>query len=570
MDRRRFARSLSGWIPALRWMPNYHVGLLRVDGIAGLSLAAFVIPESLAYATLAGVPPVAGLYCYLVAGIAYALFGTSRQLAVGPTSALAIVVAASVAAIGDGDVARAATLASAIALLMGIISIAGRFVGLANAAYFISDTVLFGFKSGAALYIASTQLAKLFGFEGVPGNFFVRVYHVAVSLPQTHLPSLLLGLAAIALFLWLERRFPGRPTTLIVVAASIGAMMIFHLADSGIKIVGALPSGLPGLALPRIEGDDIAALLPTVLACFLLAYAESISTARSFAQEHGYEIDPEQELTALGAANIAAGMAHGFPVAGGMSQTAVNGLGGASSPVSLVVTSLAVALTLLFFAGFFHDLPEPILGAIVLMAAKHLVRLEDLRRLRTAALAEYRISLLALVAVLCFGLLDGILLAAAGSLVMLIAHASRPEIAILERDAVSGSFRNRALHPDAVGTPGVLVLRGSGAWVYLNADYIRRVILDLVRKSPERIRTVIFDFSAVPFIDVTAGSTLRMLARSLKAQKVALELAELRDEVIKNLKVVDAEEDLGPLAPHQSIEACLAGSVSKQQEPPAK
>ncbi|HUK11354.1 MAG TPA: sulfate permease [Stellaceae bacterium] len=557
MDAKTTLQRIGGSIPALRWIPDCNAASLRVDGIAGLSLAAFVIPESMAYATLADMPPISGLYCYLVAGIAYALLGTSRQLAVGPTSALAIVVAASVAAIGGGDPARVAALAGAIAVLMGLMSIAGRFVGLANVAYFISDTVLFGFKSGAALYIASTQLPKLFGVEGVRGNFFERVFHVLVSLPHTHTPSLLMGVAVIALFLWLERRFPGRPTTLIVVVAAIAVTSLFHLANTGIKVVGDLPSGLPDVSLPRIEPDDIRDLIPTAFACFVLAFAESISTARSFAQKHEYEIDPDQELTALGAANIAAGLTQGFPVGGGMSQTAVNDMGGASTPVSLVVTSLAVALTLLYFAPFFHDLPEPVLGAIVLMAAKHLIRIEDLRQLHAVSRAEFWISMLALVGVLCFGILDGILLAAVGALIMMIANASRPPIAVLERDPVSGRFLNRALQTGTSGTQGTLVLRTAGRWVYFNADHIRRTILGLVESSTESIRTVVLDFSMVPGVDVTAATALRMLAKSLRARGVKLELAELRDEVAAELRAVGVEEDLGTLVPHRTIETCF-------------
>ena len=428
------------WIPAAAWIPSLGAAGVRLDVVAGLSLAAFVIPELLAYASLAQLPPVTGLYCYLVAGIAYAIFGTSRQLAVGPTSALAVVIAASVAALGGGDPARDVALASALALTVGVVGIAGRFVGLANAAYFISDPILTGFKAGAGLYIASTQLPKLFGIAGVSGNFFERIGHLIVSLPATHVPSLLFGAAAIALFIALQRGLPGRPTTLFVVVAAIVVMSLLGASRTGIHVVGELPLGLPGIRLPDIHASDIATLLPTALACFLLAYGETISVARSFAQKHGYDIDPQQELTALGAANIATGLAHGFPVAGGMSQTAVNDMGGASSPLALVVTSAAIALTLLFFAGLFHNLPEPVLAAVVLIAASHLVRIEDLKQLRLASRTEFRISLLAFAGVLLLGLLDGLLLAAVGALVMLIANAARPAVVVLGREPASGRF----------------------------------------------------------------------------------------------------------------------------------
>ena len=545
------------WIPALGWIRAYTAQNVRVDLIAGLSLAAFVIPESLAYASLAQLPPVTGLYCYLVAGIAYALFGTSRQLAVGPTSSLAIVLATSVVSLADGDVARAMVLVGTVALMVGFISIAGRFVGLANAAYFISDPILVGFKTGAALYIASTQLPKLFGIKGVSGNFFERVFHVVSSLPQTHLLSLTIGLAAIGLFISFEAAFPGRPTTLVVVVAAILAMTVFHLADRGIHIVGDLPTGLPDVSLPHIQVSDIGTLIPIALACFLLAYGESISVARSFAQKHGYDINPEQELTAIGTANIATGLTSGFPVAGGMSQTAVNDLGGASSPAALVVTSAAIALTLLYFAKFFHNLPEPVLAAIVLMAATHLVKIDDLQRLRLASPREFRIALLAFFGVLFFGLLDGLLLAAAGSLVMLIAHAARPSVALLGREPLTGEFVNRARYPNARDPLGAIVIRSPGAWLYFNAEHIRRSVLEMVANAPDGTRLLVIDCSIVPRIDTTAGTTLRVLARSLKARGIKIALAGLRDDVLENLKAVGAEEDLGPIVPRRSIEDCL-------------
>src|SRR5262249_25350219 len=482
----------------------YSTRRFGLDLLAGLSLAAFVIPESIAYASLAQLPPVTGLYCYLVAGIIYPLFGTSRQLAVGPTSALAIVIASSIAAIGGGDPFRAVALGSAIALMVGIISVAGRFVGLANAAYFISDPVLIGFKTGAALYIASTQLPKLFGLEGVTGNFFERVAHVVASLPQAHVPSLLFGLAAIVLFILFERLLPGRPTTLVVVIAAVAVMTVFGLSETGIKIVGDLPKGLPEIGVPSIHASDISALIPVALACFVLAYGETISVARSFAQNYGYEINPQHGLTALGAANIATGMAHGFPVAGGMSQTAVNDMGGATSPLALIVTSGAIALTLLFFAAFFHNLPEPVLGAIVLMAASRLVRLQELRRLRIESRAEFWTAMVACLGVLLFGLLDGLLLAAVGSLVMLIAHTSRPVVVALGRDR-SGYFVSRARNPDASDTPGALVVRSTTTWLYYNAEHIRRQILDMVDTAPTQIRIVVLDFANLPAIDITAG-----------------------------------------------------------------
>jgi MFS superfamily sulfate permease-like transporter len=371
---------------------------------------------------------------------------------------------------------------------------------------------------------------------------------LSLSLPETHVPSVLFGLVALALFMAFGRVFPGRPTTLIVVIVAIAMMTVFGLSESGIKIVGDLPSGLPKISVPTINASDISALIPVALACFVLAYGETISVARSFAQKYDYEINPEQELMALGAANIATGMAHGFPVAGGMSQTAVNDMGGATSPVALIVTSGAIALTLLFFACFFHNLPEPVLGAIVLMAASHLVRFEELRRLLIESRAEFWTSMVACVGVLFFGLLNGLLLAAVGSLVMLIAQTSRPMVVVVGRE------RN----PDASDTPGALVVRSASTWLYFNAEHIRRQIVDLIDGTPAGIRTVVLDFSSVPAIDITAGTILRGLVRTLKDRGIRIELAELHDEVVETLKIIDAEHDLGPVVAHRTIEDCLA------------
>ena len=543
------------WPP--QWVTDYTAPRLRLHIVAGLSLAAFAIPESLAYASLAELPPISGLYCYLVAGVAYALFGTSRQLAVGPTSALAIAVVAGIAAMGGGDATRAAALGAGIALLVGLISLGGRYVGLANAAYFLSDTVVTGFKTGAAIYIASTQMPKLLGIESARGSFFDRVMHVVNSLPATHLPSFAVGAGAVVLFLLLERMLPGRPTTLLVVGAFIVAARFLGLETLGIHVVGALPTGLPSIGLPAVQLSDLTDLIPTALACFLLAYGESISVARSFAQKYGYEIDPDRELTAMGGANVATGLAQGFPVAGGMSQTAINDMGGATSPASLIVTSGAVALTLLYFAGLFQDMPEPVLGAIVLMAAKHLVKLEELKALRAASRVEFRIALIALIGVLALGLLNGLLLAALGSLIVLVARAARPTVVVLGRDR-TGRFVNRERLDAVEDIPGTLILRSAGAWVYFNGEHIRRRILELARGAPVPVRILILDFSMVPMVDLNACASLRALASAVRNRGVALCLAELRDDVAEQLRSAGMEADLGQIVAHRTISDCLS------------
>lgn len=547
----RFTENLFGWAR------RYQMGNLKQDIPAGLALAAFTIPESLAYASLAGLPPVAGLYCYLVAGPGYALFGASGQLAVGPTSALSVLFPTGLSALAAGDLSRYAALAAATAIVFGLICVAGRLLRASQTAYFISDTILLGFKTGAALYIASTQLPKLFGLSGGTGNFLPRLLQLWRELPTAHGPSLAMGIAAVVLFLVLEKLMPRRPTTLFVVGAAIIATHLFGLDKLGIAIVGDIPQGLPHFGIPAIKPEDLTELVPLAFACFLLGFVETSSVARSFAQENGTEIDTDRELLALGAANLAVGVSQGYAVSGGMSQSAVNAMGGAVSPAALLVNSAAILLVLLFFTGVFKYLPEPVLAAIVLMAAKHLVRFRQIGNLRQVAFAEWIIALVAFFGVLIAGVLNGVLIAAAASLMLTIAQLTRPEIATLGFDAESSSFVNLANRPSATTALGALILRTAHPWVYFNVENIRRGILDRVAET-QGLKLVVLDFSPITSIDGTAAAALASIRQRLAAGGIALEIANLRDEVDQRLKLLAPEDGEVAYKVHLGIREALA------------
>lgn len=547
----RFTENLFGWAR------RYQMGNLKQDIPAGLALAAFTIPESLAYASLAGLPPVAGLYCYLVAGPGYALFGASGQLAVGPTSALSVLFPTGLSALAAGDLSRYAALAAATAIVFGLICVAGRLLRASQTAYFISDTILLGFKTGAALYIASTQLPKLFGLPGGTGNFLPRLLQLWRELPTAHGPSLAMGIAAVVLFLVLEKLMPRRPTTLFVVGAAIIATHLFGLDKLGIAIVGDIPQGLPHFGIPAIKPEDLTELVPLAFACFLLGFVETSSVARSFAQENGTEIDTDRELLALGAANLAVGVSQGYAVSGGMSQSAVNAMGGAVSPAALLVNSAAILLVLLFFTGVFKYLPEPVLAAIVLMAAKHLVRFRQIGNLRQVAFAEWIIALVAFFGVLIAGVLNGVLIAAAASLMLTIAQLTRPEIATLGFDAESSSFVNLANRPSATTALGALILRTAHPWVYFNVENIRRGILDRVAET-QGLKLVVLDFSPITSIDGTAAAALASIRQRLAAGGIALEIANLRDEVDQRLKLLAPEDGEVAYKVHLGIREALA------------
>src|SRR5512145_699269 len=363
----------SGWraaFPPAQWLPTYQAHWLRHDVIAGVTLAAYGIPVSLAYASLAGLPPQYGIYCYLVGGLFYALFGSSRQLAIGPTSAISMLVGVTVAGMAGGDPGRWADIAALTALVMGAMCLLAWLLQLSSLVNFISETILLGFKAGAALTIAMTQLPKLFGVTGGGEHFFERIVILWGQLPGTNLAVLAFGLVALTLLLLGEKLLPGRPVALAVVALSIVALSATSLGGLGFSIVGELPKGLPDFRAPALRLRDVDGVIPLAFACLLLAYVEGVSAARTLAQKNGYAIDPRQELLGLGAANLAAAFSQGYPVAGGLSQSSVNDKAGAKTPLALVFASLTIALCLMFLTGMLRNLPNVVLAAIVLFAVK--------------------------------------------------------------------------------------------------------------------------------------------------------------------------------------------------------
>lgn len=528
-------------LPIAAWLSGYEPGWLRHDLVAGLSLAAYAIPVSMAYASLAGLPPEAGLYCYLLGGIGYALFGSSRQLAIGPTSAIAMLVGATLAPLAGGDAARLAAFAAFTALFVATIALLAWLFRLGGVVQFVSETVLSGFKIGAALVIASTQLPKLFGVASGGANFFERIAQLIGQLGSTHLPSLLLGLGAIAILSLGEGLLRGRPVVLIVVAASLVLMNFTGLAERGIAVVGALPSGLPALGIARGDYEEIRTLLPLALACFLLAFVEGISTARSFALARGEDVDTERELLALAAANCAAGIGQGFPVAGGMSQSAVNGKAGARTPAALLVASAAIALVLIFLTQVFQQLPQPVLAAVVLVAVAGMIDVEQLRHLRRVSRFDHAVALVAVLGVLAFGILDGVLLASLFSLVLLVRRAASPATAVLGRFPGTQQYADTARYPDLERIPGVLVFRLQAGLVYFNAENVREALLAALRAETRPIDLVVFDISAAA-VDLGGARMLGRLREQLATKGVALKLAQARSDVRQLLAAEGLDE----------------------------
>ena len=528
IDREPASEGPAALFPPARWLRRYQLSWLRQDCVAGITLAAYAIPVSLAYASLAGLPPQYGIYCYLLGGLAYALFGSSRQLAVGPTSAISMLVGTTVIGLAGGDAALGAQIAALTALVFAVMSFVAWTLRLSSLVNFISETILLGFKAGAALTIAMTQLPKLFGVPGGGEYFFERVWTLAGQLPETKPAILAFGLTAIALLVVGEKVFPSRPVALGVVVASIVAMSVTPLAELGFKIVGALPVGLPDLALPGVRLREVDGVIPLAFACFLLAYIEGVSAGRAIAQQHGYEIDPRQELLGLAAANCAVAFGHGYPVAGGLSQSAVNDKAGAKTPLALVFASLTIAACLLFLTGLLRTLPEVVLAAIVLVAVKGLINVAELRRVWALSRTEFSIAMAAFAGVLLLGILKGVLLAALVSLLLLIQRVARPHVARLGRVPNTRRYSDLSHHADNEVVPGVVIVRVEASLLYFNVSHVREQVRRHLATAGRDLRLVVWDLSTSPFVDIAGVRLLGEMQRALAARGVALRIVEAR------------------------------------------
>ena len=550
-----------GWrgvLPCIRWLRDYRIAWLPRDAVAGVTLAAYAIPVSLAYASLAGLPPQYGIYCYLVAGPAYALFGTSRQLAIGPTSAISMLVGATLLGMAEGDPQRWAQIAALTALIFAVMSVAAWALRLSSLVDFISETILLGFKAGAALTIAMTQLPKLFGVPGGGENFFERGWILATQLGDTNLAVFGFGVAAIAALVAGEKLLPGRPVALFVVAASIVALSLTPLAQLGFKTVGVLPAGLPDFAMPGLRPREVDGVIPLAFACFLLAYIEGVSAARTLAQKHGYEIDARQELLALGVANAAVAFGQGYPVAGGLSQSTVNDKAGAQTPLALVIASATIALCLLYLTGMLTNLPNVVLAAIVLVAVKGLINVPELLRVRRLSRMEFRVAMVAFAGVLLLGILKGVLLAAVVSILLLIRRVAHPYVARLGRVPGTSRYSDLARNPDNEVVPGVLIVRVEASLLYFNAGHVRDRVRALVAAEGKALRRVVWDLSTSPYVDIAGAAVLRELQAELAAREIQMRIVEARSSV-RDLIRAELGMSVGEVSRRISIDELVQG-----------
>jgi sulfate permease, SulP family len=560
-----FKKELHKHIPAIKWLSEYSLKLFGSDTVSGLTLAAYAIPVSLAYATLAGLPPQYGIYGYLIGGLFYAMLGTGKQLAVGPTSAISMLIGVTLAGLSNGDVQRWIDLASLSAFLFAGISILAYILRLSSIINFISETVLVGFKAGAAITIGLAQLPKLFGVSGGGGSFISRLTVLFNQLPGTNLVVLIFGVAAIVLLITGVKLFPGKPISIIVVTISILVITFTPLGSMSFKTVGIIPSGLPKLHLPVLNLKDIENILPLAFACFLLAYIESVSAAKTLAQQNGYEINAGQELLALGVANLAVSLGHGYPASGGLSQSAVNDKAGAKTPISLVVTSVAIAVCLLFLTGLLKNLPTVILTCIVLVAIRGLVDIKEMKRLFKVNRFDFVIAMTALISVIVFGILQGVLIAALFSLILIIRNVSSPHVAFLGRIPGTNRYTDIKRHPDNELLPGILLFRVESPLVYFNVATVYNTIWAKILASGESLKTVIFDLSSSATIDSSGARLIKRLYNNLETKGIAFKVAEAHSEVRDILRHEKIEHLLGHVSRRDTLHDVVISAIGESE-----
>ncbi|GAA4921818.1 high affinity sulfate transporter 1 [Actinomycetospora succinea] len=526
--------------PSLR---GYRRAWLRGDLVAGATVWAVLVPESLAYATIAGVPPAVGLYAAVPALVLYALVGSSRHLIVGPMAATA---ALSAGVIGDLGVTGpdAVAMTTALAITVGLIAVVAGAFRLGFLASFISEPVLKGFIIGLALTIAVGQVPKLLGIEKGDGDFFAQLWYVVTHLGDTQLLALVVGAAVLAIVLGLRRWLPVVPGSLVAVALAIAAVWVLGLDAHGLDVVGPVPSGLPPLGLPDVPVSSYLDLASGAVGVALVGFAEGLGAAKTYATRGGYRVDVDRELVGLGVANLGAGLTSGMVVNGSLSKTAVNGSAGARSEVSAITAAVLTVLTLLFLTGLFALLPEPALAAIVIAAVVELIDIPALRvlyRMRArylsgpAARADFTAAVAAMLGVLVFDTLPGLFIGIGISVLLLLYRASRPHIAVLG-EAQPGLWVDRERHADAAVTPGVAVVRVESGLFFANADHVRDALAAL---ATDGTHAVVLDARSVPTIDVTAARMLIELTTTLRAQGVTLAIARDIGQVRDLLRLTD-------------------------------
>jgi len=554
-------------IPAFTWLRAYDRSWLRGDVLAGVTLAAYLLPAALGDASLANLPPEAGLYACLFGGLVFWIFCGSRYTAASVTSAISLVIGSSLAEMTGGNTTRFGALAAGTALLVSFIAFIAWLVKAGVMVHFISESVMTGFKCGVALFLASTQLPKLFGFHGAHGSFWENAGFFFKHMSETNSMSILVGGIALALLVVGKTLFKHKPVALFVVIGGIVAASVLSLETRGVKLIGAVPQGIPPLRFPAVYWHDLNELLPLAFACFLLGAVETAAIGRMFVAKHGGRFDANQENLALAASNLVAGLGGGFPVSGGTSQSVVNEESGARTPLSTALAAVFILVVVLFFSHLLSALPQPVLAAVVLVAVAGLFKLSTLKQLWRIDRPEFVVAVAAFAGVLTFGLLRGVMIGAVISLVQLIHTSAHPHVGLLGRIPGTRRFSDCERHPDNELIPNVLIFRPESGLVYFNVDNVCEAILGHIYAGPALPKLVIVDLSAAPLVDLQSAYALAAMADELTAKGVRFQAVEPRSSVRDRLRQDGIDGKLGGINRFTSVADVIDHFQQEQNSP---
>jgi high affinity sulfate transporter 1 len=552
--------------PGWRQLLAYRRDWLPHDLAAGVSVAAVALPTAIAYAGIIGLPPVSGLYAAILPLFVYALLGTSRHLIVNPDAATCALVASTIAPLAAADPASLPSLAVMLALMTGVVCIAAGAFRLGFVADFLSRPILVGFLNGVSLHILLGQIGRLFGFEMESHGIVPSLIELAGKLPQTHLPTLAVGLLTLAVLLASRRLLPRLPAPLVAIVLGVAVVKAWGLEAQGVAVVGAVPAGLPDLRWPELHRDAVRPLVLGALGVALLSFSNAMVVARSFAAKGRYEVDADREFFALGACQLAAGLSQGFPLSGTESRTAINHAMGGRSQAAGIVAAVLMAAVLLFLTGPLAYLPQAALGAILVMAAIGLFDVRELRHLWRVNARELVIALVTMFGVVGLGVLDGILVAVLLSILFLLARTSRPPDAVLGRVAGMRGWHSVSHHEGAETQPGLVLYRFGSAIVFFNAPYFKKRVLELASQL-EGTRWFVVDGSPLNTIDTTGAAAVADLGEELGRRGIRLAFANLRSEVRAVLERAGVQSRLGEDAFYTTLNSARRAFEAEFESP---
>lgn len=544
-------------IPALEWMSNYNRSDLSGDMNAGLIVAIMLIPQGMAYAMLAGLPPVIGLYASTIPLLIYALFGTSRQLAVGPVAMVSLLVLAGVSTIAEPGTDEYISLVLLLMLMIGMIQFLMGVLRLGFLVNFLSHAVISGFTSAAAIIIGLSQLKHLLGVKLEADKDVFKILFESISRASEINPiTLTIGLVSILILIGLRKFVPKIPGPLVVVVLSISTIYFLQLQQAGVKIVGDVPKGLPSLSLPVFTLDAVMALLPIALAISFIGFMESIAMAKAIAAKEKYKVVPNKELVGLGLANIGGSFFAGYPVTGGFSRSAVNYQAGAKTPLATIITAILIILTLLFFTGFFYYLPNAVLAAIIMVAVYSLIDVKEAKHLFKIKSVDGWTWVITFIATLTIGIEQGILIGVVFSLLVFIVRSAYPHVAELGYLQEENVFRNIKRYPEAKVDPEVMIFRVDASLYFANMTFLEDKLCEHVGEKPET-KWIILDVSGVNSIDAVAIQSLEEVMESCRKGEIAFLFAGIKGPVMDLLKKANWDKKYGESLKHLSVEHAL-------------